>query len=92
MTKNSEIKKRKINLEYELGKGEYAALKVCARRMDKTVHEFLHYLLGIEANLVIQQYREFGEMEMNEGEKIEFYGEHGEPDWTYEIDSSLLPQ
>ncbi len=92
MTTKGTIKKRKINLEYEFGNGEYASLKVCARRMDKTVPELLHYLLGIEAKLVIHQYREFGEMEMNEDEKAEFYKEHGEPDWTYEIDPNLVPQ
>ncbi len=54
-------------------------------RQDKTLEEFLRYLVDAEINLAIREYRQDGEMEMTDEEKEEFYKEHGEPDWAQEI-------
>jgi len=89
--KKTTIRKRRVRLDHEFNHGEYAALKVCAGRMDKSVQEFLRYLLNVEIKLAIHEYREYGEMEMNDEERNEFYKEHGEPDWAYDIDPHVLP-
>jgi len=88
--KQKTIRKRKIRFDYEFSHGEWAALKVCASRMDKTLEEFLRYLVDAEINLVIRDYRECGETEMTDEEKDEFYKKYGEPDWAQEISTAGL--
>lgn len=83
--KQKTIRKHKVSFDYEFNHGEWAALKVCARRMDKTLKEFLRYLVDAEISLIVHDYREYGEMEMTDEEKEEFFKEHGEPEWAREV-------
>lgn len=89
--KRKTIRKHKIRFDYEFNHGEWAALKICARRMDKTLEEFLRYLVDAEISLIVRDYREYGEMDMTNEEKVEFYKEHGEPDWAREVSTYALP-
>ena len=89
--KKKTIRKRAVRFDYEFNHGEWAALKVCARRMDKTLEEFLRYLVDAEIRLVVRDYRDFAELEMTDEEKTEFYKEHGEPEWAREVSTYELP-
>lgn len=89
--KQKTIRKHAVRFDYEINHGDWAALKVCARRMNKTLEEFLRYLVDAEIRLVVGDYRYFAEKEMTDDEKTEFYKEHGEPEWAREVGTFDLP-